>query len=80
MRYMSPVTIAAYLKHNRLSVERFAEQVGVTVSTVYRHLLAEVEPKAGTIARYVRGTLGAVTAADVIREYITTRDAKRKRR
>jgi hypothetical protein len=79
MRYKD-VTIAAYLKRNRLSVEQFAKQVGITVSTVYRHLLAEAEPKAGTIERYVRGTLGAVTAADVILEYVTTRDAKRKAR
>jgi hypothetical protein len=79
MRYRA-VTISAYLRRNRLSVEQFAKQVGVTVSTVYRHLLAEVEPKAGTIERYVRGTLGRVTAADVILEYITTRDGKRKRR
>jgi len=79
MRY-GGVTIAAYLKQNRLSVEQFAKQVGVTVSTVYRHLLADVEPKAGTIERYVRGTLGAVTASDVILEYVTLRDAKRKRR
>jgi transcriptional regulator with XRE-family HTH domain len=58
--------LSAYLKKHDLSPEKFAEIVGLHMTTVYRLLAGDSMPKRSTIGAIVRATNGEVRAVDLL--------------
>lgn len=68
-----------YLAANKLSPERFAAQVGVHATTIYRLLNGSTIPKRQNLLRILAATHGDVDIADLMRAVApqeTTKEAE----